>query len=365
MSRLLTIFVVIALIMSIYSIYSIYELRLSYDTILRDYERLSRKYEEVSSQSQELERELLMLKENFSKIRILYEGLLVNYSSLNASYTSMKEDYENLKLLMRSIRRRSLPKPEEIPEILRELLSQPPELKSYILKEFNISKDDQPAVKAEKVLTWIMNTLQYIPDDYHKVIMNNDVLTIKDYASSPIETLGRGGGDCEDLAILSYAALTSALGDGESVYLIRLEGRRTIPGIPHFAHVAVLYKIGNRFIIVDPAGLYVTDVSYTLEIVVRKQVDGDIISTTVHLNPLSISPDLKFELMNEGLAKLVIASGSSVEAKPAEEAIYRWTRMWEKRIPLAYVNLIANSTFYKRFDSTKEFLAFVKRGGLS
>jgi len=66
-----------------------------------------------------------------------------------------------------------------------------------------------------------------------------------------------------------------------------------------------------------------------------------------------------------GLAKLIPVSSSFIKPEPSEDAVNQWVKKWEKQVPLAYVNFIANSTFYKTFNSTQEFLDFVELGGLS
>jgi len=377
----------------IYAFYTLSDLRSSNELLLREHAKLVQRYEDLLFRSQELESryrelkssylriseenarlsnesilfhkelaelkgEVSILKENLSKIKGLYQILLANYSSLNASYTSVREDYKKLKTLVESISSRSLLKPKDLPKILRTFLPDSQELRPLVLEELKLSKYDEPAVKAERLLTWMLIYLQYAPDDFHEMVLNDSVWSIMDYMSSPLETLRRGGGDCEDLAALSYIVLSIVSGDGESVYLIGLEGASP------YAHMALFYKAPEGFIILDPAGLYATDMSYRLKIILERQLNGARATVTIYLDPLRLNPDLKLELMKNELAKLTPVNGSAIKLEPVEDAVYEWIKIWEMQIPKAHVSFIANSTFYKTFNSTQEFINFIEAGNL-
>jgi len=89
-----------------------------------------------------------------------------------------------------------------------------------------------------------------------------------------------------------------------------------LKGAPEIGHIALLYKVGEKFMVIDPAGLYLTDVSYTLKTSFKKNLGEE----TVYLNPLWINPNLKLLMIKEGVAELQPVHGSSIEPKPAEEA---------------------------------------------
>jgi len=57
------------------------------------------------------------------------------------------------------------------------------------------------------IYDYILNNLSYIPDPEER-----------DYWCNPYETIGRGGGDCEDFSIL-FSSLTGALGGTTRIYL--------------------------------------------------------------------------------------------------------------------------------------------------
>ena len=327
--------------------------------ILREnYSRLASENAQLYNALDNLHRRVDILEKNFSVFSDQYIKLLANYTALNSSYTLLREDYERLENLLDRISARVLIEPETTPILIKIALGESLELRKELVEDIGVSKLDAPAVKAEKILTWILKNLEYIPDDFHEVVLNHSITPIQDYASSPIQTLIRNGGDCEDLSILVYVLLQESRSSSESVYLIALEGASP------YAHMAVLYKSDEGFMIVDPAGLYLTDRQYAMRVTFER---GDVPrreSVTAYLNPLMISPSLKSELFEEGLAELIFSPGSLARPSPISETITKWVQRWSKDVPGAYVSFIANSTFYKKFNSTEDFISFVESGGL-
>lgn len=393
MSRLqtavLALCVAASLLISLYAAQAILGIRSAYESLREDYEKLSSRYEDLLARSQALEssynelklsymqvsmenkrlanesfklrqavsdlrNELMALRSNLSRVEELYQALSANYSFLSSNYTALKKDYDELKALLESLSMKVVIEPENLPEIIEASLLEPSGLKPLAISELKLSRSEHPSKKAERVLNWILINLQYFPDDFHEIIVDESIWKVMDRISSPAETLSRKGGDCEDLALLSYALLAQALGDGESIYLIGLEG------VSEMGHIAVLYKVGENFMVIDPAGLYLTDVGYALETSFRRNLREEV----WYLNPLWIAPELKLPMIEEGVAKLQPAYGSYVKPRPAEEAIPRWLEIWEAQIPLVHVSFVANSTFYKTFNSTQEFLEFIELKGL-
>lgn len=394
MSRLQTVvlalFVAASLLIGFYAIQATSDLRFAYSSLREKFEKLTIQYDDLLARSQALESsynelnssymqvreenerlaneslklrqavddlrdELTSLRGSLSRVEKLYQALSANYSLLSSNYTALKKDYDQLKLLLESLSTKVLIEPKNLPKIIKGSFLESSSIRSLAIDRLKLSRSERPAEKAEKVTTWILTYLQYIPDDFHEVVVDGKLLKVMDRISSPAETLSRGGGDCEDLALLSYALLAQALGDRESIYLIGLRGALEI------GHIALLYKVGESFMVIDPAGLYLTDISYALKTSFKK----DLGEATAYLNPLSINPNLKLQLIEDGVAELQPVYGSSIGLKPAEEAIPLWVEKWESQIPLAYVSFIANSTFYKTFNSTEEFIEFIGLGGLS
>lgn len=338
-----------------------------YTLVSKTYEALNRPISDRESTFQdllELEEKMKDLQKKIEEIERSYTMLASNYSTLTSNYISLHQNYGKLQDLIIQISKRALMKPEDLPEII-EISTRRSSSLELLLYKIKISKNDQPELKAEKIISWILNNLEYIPDDFHEIIVYNNVVQVQDYVSFPDEVIERGGGDCEDLAILTYAILDRVLGESESVYLIGLEGvspysyRYRIG----WAHMAVLYKVGNEFIIIDPTGAYVTDRKYTMRIIIDK-VSEEREHKIFYYNPLMLSPKFKNQFINDGIAELTFAVDSSVRSDEVNRAISEWLRKWEVSIPQIYVSFIANSTFYMKFNSTEEFLDFTNLRGL-
>jgi len=121
-----------------------------------------------------------------------------------------------------------------------------------IVSELGLRKDMDPSEKARRMMEWFAVNMEYVPDAYIIAVKNQSVTKIPEHFQTPNETLKRGGGDCEDLAILLYSLLKPVLGEGEELYIITW-----ING--YFGHVAVLYGSDGRYMILDPAMSYATN----------------------------------------------------------------------------------------------------------
>ncbi|MEM0111893.1 MAG: transglutaminase-like domain-containing protein [Candidatus Parvarchaeota archaeon] len=314
---------------------------------------------ELQDAAEKLQRSVEDLKESY----LMLES---NYNTLSTNFSSVYEDYKKLQERVEQVSKRVLMKPEDLPEIINLAATSTSKLE-LLLYRIKISHQDRPEVKAEKILSWILMNLQYIPDDFHEIVIHESILQVQNHISLPEEIIDRGGGDCEDLAVLTYALLNEVTSNSESVYLIALEG--VSPYSYRYrlgwAHIAVLYKIGDEFIIIDPAGAYITDRKYTMKIILERGSEEEGEYAIMSLDPLMLPPRFKDQLVKRGVANLTFMPGSSIKATTIEDALFKWIKEWEKRVPQIQVDFIANSTFYMRFNSTKEFLNFVNSGGLN
>ena len=329
-----------------------------YNSLKDNYTRLNLRNQRLLENVTALGEEVALIKDNLSRLRESYEMLVLNYSSLNSSYYALKSDYEKVTKLLNDLPKRVLIEPENLPELITSALAESPKLEFIIVGEMRISKTDDPALKAEEITLWILTNLEYLVDDFHEIIFNESIISFPDHIDLPSQVLSRKGGDCEDLSLLAYVLLNMVSEDSEKTYLISLEG------LSEYAHMAILYKTEDGFIIVDPAGLYVTDRHYAMRVVLEETSGRWRKAVDLYLNPLRISPEIKSELLDRGLADMVYSLGSRVEPKPLKEALASWMDMWSGQIPGARVSFIANSTFYKTFNSTSEFIDFVESGGL-
>jgi len=188
--------------------------------------------------------------------------------------------------------------------------------------------------------------MQGLRDDYILVVSNQTATTILDHLQAPNETLKRGGGDCEDLAILAYALLKQALGEGEELYIIAWT-------TGYLGHAAVLYGSGGRYIIIDPAMSYATNSTIMLSIYFK--------NATIILTPIGLSPSFKEGLLRGGLAEIVYQpEGSRPYALlDLNTTVTLWLSPVKDIVGNVYVDRIINEAIDRRFNSTEEFLAWM------
>ncbi|MCD6536881.1 MAG: hypothetical protein J7K49_07645, partial [Thaumarchaeota archaeon] len=237
------------------------ELNDSYARLLENYTFLKMDYSKLQSDYQLLRGEYEGLVEKHEDLKKDYADLKKKYENLAQGYQSVESGYSEIKKELEAISSRVLLPNEFFPMILKQSLQA--DVERVVRGELGLRSDTPPELKARKIFEWITKNLQYLDDDYHQFIEDHELDMLRNFVSLPNETLARGGGDCEDLAVLAYAMLRSVLGESENVYLIVIfSGER--------GHVAVLYEYGGKFMIVDPAGNYVTDAVAALQFSIRK-----------------------------------------------------------------------------------------------
>ena len=221
-----------------------------------------------------------------------------------------------------------------------------------IISELGLHKDTDPPEKARKVMEWVALNTRYFHDKYIVVVVSQPFTGLPDYVLSAEETIARGGGDCEDLAILAYTLLKQALREGEKLYLIGVSSK--ISG-----HVALLYESNGKYMIIDPAMGYVSDSTIFLTTYFS--------NANISLTPILFDPDFKGMLIKGGLAEITY---HQERARPytfldLKSALMSWfNHLKNHRSCLAedpHVDRIANEVIDKRFDSTEEFLAWMVR----
>lgn len=157
-----------------------------------------------------------------------------------------------------------------------------------IVSELGLREDMNSSEKARRVMEWVMVNARYFYDKYIVVVASQPFTGLPDYVLSAKETITRGGGDCEDLAILAYTLLKQALREGEKLYLIGVSSK--ISG-----HVALLYESGGKYMIIDPATSYVSNSTIMLTIYFR--------DVTMRVAPIGLDPDFKKMLIEGCLAE--------------------------------------------------------------
>ena len=136
-------------------------------------------------------------------------------------------------------------------EFIQEVLKETPSIPevSKIVREASVSHDEPLLEKAWKIVNYTALNLVYRRDSYVRLpTLAGGIAVWHDSLQLPNETLETYGGDCEDLALLVYAALKSVAKPGEEVYLMLAQ--QTPEG--HVAVLAVDRNVGEAYI-VDPS----------------------------------------------------------------------------------------------------------------
>jgi len=319
--------------------------REQYQSLKSDYERLEAEYLSLIERYSDLEKSRRRLEEKYRELEKEYASLLEEKAILQRILERYQEAYVMHQLLRESpkVIGSRIRGGEEAQRILR---SSPGKEVLEVVSELGLRKDMDPAEKARRVMEWFAVNMEYVPDAYIIAVKNQSVTRIPEHFQTPNETLKRGGGDCEDLAILLYSLLKPVLGEGEELYLIGWATENS-------GHVAVLYEYNDRYMILDPSSGYSTNAFVAFSIYFK--------NATITITPAALGPDLKKGLLKAGLAEIVYS--------PKEEEPYRfldlnttvslWLKHGEGDGETVYVDEIINERINMEFNSTEEFLAWM------
>jgi len=189
--------------------------------------------------------------------------------------------------------------------------------------------------RAVKVFTFIENNLAYCHDPYAPIVLvNGSIYIAKDLLELPNETIARGCGDCEDLALLAYALLAATKRPGESFYLIFIAWKHSKVG-----HVALLAidRVHHIALILDPAGDWLNGIRAFLKMYIEN-IKG--VYYIVWLTPLDIGNRTKQLLEHYGFAALVYLDTQSSRFIPAPKIhiyspymlVAAWLKAWGKPV---------------------------------
>ena len=328
-----------------------------YHSLKSSYERLERDYASLAGN-------LSSLRQGYRELEERYRGLEENYTALAAERAEerarLEAEISHLRRLLeryQELYSRYWVLVEMAPRVIgsqvrggedvQRILRSPPGREVLeAISELGLRGDMDPAEKARKVMEWMAVNIQGLRDDYILVVSNQTATTILEHFQAPNETLKRGGGDCEDLAILAYALLKQALGEGEELYIIAWT-------TGYLGHAAVLYGSGGRYIIIDPAMNYATNSTIMLSIYFK--------NATIILTPIALSPSFKEGLLRGGLAEIVYQpEGSRPYALlDLNTTVTLWLSPVKDIVGNVYVDRIINEAIDRRFNSTEEFLAWM------
>ena len=329
------------------------------------------------------------IKEELDKYKSLYESYRNLYSELNMKYRYLAEEYENTRKRLLEISRnytalrrkfvrleykinrlerkleilsnRALTVLERLKDpYLNNTLARWDQVKEYvmpsIIRKLGLDVDYIKSLSVNEALKIIFEAvvlkLEYYPDDIYYFIsptLNYTGFTF-DRIALPNETVMRGGGDCEDLAILLYSLIDYILEDRVSVYLIELSNVNNT-----MAHIAVLVKYGERYIILDPAGNYVTLNSRVYIKLHARTLTGT--EMILFFTPIQLNSEFKQFLISQGVARglyykpyLDNYPSSPYKLEDFNVVVVDWLRFWSSSLKTRVcIRLIANSTYVKIF----------------
>ena len=345
--------------MSLYNRY--HDLKSKYEGLREDYQKAVSKLKIISEENAGLRENYTRLIESYEKLRLQYDDVESRYEDLKEKYSNLVSKYSEINVSLPKIKKRLeeisdriLTPSDRIPDMLKQ--ASPAMVKDIVYRELELRAETPPEIKAKKVLEWIMLNLHYSDDDFHQYLIDNRLESYQDFLSLPNETLVRGGGDCEDLAVLVYTMLKAVLKKGEQIYIVQITGRG-------LRHVGVIYELEDKFMILDPAGGYVTDAKISLEMSVKRGLKA----YKIWLNPLAIRREGKKFLMESGFAKLIymkspsVEEGEAYEFLEADDAVTLWLNYWREEMIHPSISMVANDMFVKTFTSTQEFLDWMEK----
>lgn len=199
------------------------------------------------------------LEENYIDLSIRYSRLMMVAKEMNASLEQVA-----------SVLHRYCCLPRVFPEVLNrdELAS----LKWYVLLYASVDPHDELS-SIERIFNWVLRNIRYVGDPRvplpdrmaicervgNESYCYYEFREAGDYVQSPTETIRRGGGDCEDHAILVYAMLYYYF------RYIRSANYTVWIALMTFGdgskHAAVFIPAENAsLLIVDTSGNYITNV---------------------------------------------------------------------------------------------------------
>ena len=361
-------FLTISLI--IVSAYS-FTLYLNLKKVRENYGNLLLSYHNFTQQYKALRINYSLLRHKYQDLKSYITALLNKYWNLSNEYNDLKEEYTELSSINRklfanlSLLRRSLSRyiryVDEV-NLYTSLTTVNHALRDEFLKEAIASI--KPYLKGlssqsnESLITrlykWVMLSTYYQNDPYVPTYswgLYDNIWRL------PNQTLMQEGGDCEDLALLIYAALKNY---GIKAWLIfwwnGSEG----------GHTATIAKYDGKWYIIDPVKNWLNGYSYYLRI--RFSEGSKEVNALIQ--PLWINPTLKKWLINDGLAAplWVNSSGSIILVKEINgvsglgSLIEGWLGLWGSK----FTNYsIMDVGIYKEFSNVSELVNYLSVVGSS
>lgn len=280
-------------------------------TLQNQINQLTSEKNNLENQVNNLEEQLSTLQSKYNKLTEDYNSLKTNYTNLQQSYNTLQNNYTNLKsqysllqyqynqlnsdyIDLVNLHNQVLDtitnlshwygystSNEDLKQFYTYLLNESVRQITSIISLSRYSNEG-PASKALDVFTDVLLSLSYCNDTTIRLLDPNDptrIITNDQIYNLPNETWTTGCGDCEDLALFTYAMLKATSGATDKVYIIGWYAGDT-------GHWAVFYSStyqGTReYHIIDPAGNYVNGLTLYLSLKLSSPY------TTIYLDPLRI-----------------------------------------------------------------------------
>ena len=342
-------YVGVVLVVAVLAVFNVYTYSL-YAGLSRAYAELEDEYERLRVRYGELRNAYEILTDNYTRLCGEYadlekrhEALQRMYEDLEKSYGDLKEAYEDLR---DALNLRVVSYADE--ELFRRFVGQiDPSEVAHVVEELRITRHTPPREVVRRVLEWVLWNTAYMGDARLPYVRDGRVEWMDNHMSLPRETLERGGGDCEDLAILTYAILRNVY---RGVWLIMWMSEEG-------GHMAVLVNVGAYWCIVDPAMCYATGAEAVyLRLVVREDASFFAKTWILKVFPTELHPKLK-EFIRSVVDLPFVYKGRVDFRSDLGEVVREWLRVSGGRG--AHVYSIANDREVEFFDSTEEFLEYM------
>lgn len=342
-------YVVLVLVVAVLALFNVYTYSLytglscAYAELEGEYERLRERYGELRSAYAILADNYTRLRGEYADLRQRHETLQSRYEDLEKRYGDLREAYGELR---DALNLRVVGYADE--ELFRRFVGQiDPSEVAHVVEELRITRHTPPREVVRRVLEWVLWNTAYMGDAEMPYVRGGGLRWMRNHMSLPRETLERGGGDCEDLAILTYAILRNVYRD---VWLIMWTSERE-------GHMAVLVNVGAYWCIVDPAMCYATGAEAVyLRLVVREDTSFFARTWILKVFPTELHPKLK-EFIRSVVDLPFVYKGRVDFRSDLGGVVGEWLRVSGGRG--AHVYSIANDREVEFFDSTEEFLEYM------
>ena len=220
---------------------------------------------------------------------------------------------------------------------------------SEIASKAGIEPGEPLGERVWKLARYIAINLMYVRDPAIRVPRPDGSIDVwSDSIQLPVETMLRGSGDCEDLALLVYGVLKATSRPSEEIYFVAIEGKP----IGHGGVIAI-DRDTKTIYLVDPTIPLVNNYAMLAEVKVNNRA---YYIPYMFINPVS-KRNIPFKMVYLDIVEYIKTGKPSISPYPAEIGadigdILRYWLELQGITPLKYY--VIGATELKSFDSDKE-----------